>query len=241
MPVLVDIRWQGRAAQGDALGEPERLLLRARPHDGAVPVGQAVREGDLGRRLRRERPADSCARPGADAEGTLVYPGNQGGTNWYTPSYSPRTGLFYVPGWVNYASLFIKRPQTYVEGQYFGGGRRRATDAQGLRTAHQQSPHEDEGYGADPRHRSADRAAEVGLQDDRFHRRRRPDDRVGSAVQRRARRLFLRARRAHRRARCGTFAVGGQVQSGPMTYSVDGRQYVAVYAGSSLFAFALRP
>jgi alcohol dehydrogenase (cytochrome c) len=36
------------------------------------------------------------------------------------------------------------------------------------------------------------------------------------------------------------FTVGGQVQSGPMTYSVGGRQYVAVTAGSSLFAFALR-
>ena len=35
--------------------------------------------------------------------------------------------------------------------------------------------------------------------------------------------------------------VGGQVSSGPMTYSVGGRQYVAVAAGSSLFTFALRP
>jgi alcohol dehydrogenase (cytochrome c) len=34
--------------------------------------------------------------------------------------------------------------------------------------------------------------------------------------------------------------VGGQVQSGPMTYAVGGRQYVAVAAGNSLFCFALR-
>src|SRR5678810_1352851 len=26
--------------------------------------------------------------------GMSTYPGNQGGTNWYSPSYSPRTGLF---------------------------------------------------------------------------------------------------------------------------------------------------
>ena len=88
--------------------------------------------------------------PGQEATpaGTLVYPGNQGATNWYSPSYSPRTGLFYVPAWVNYASLFIKRPQTYVEGQYFGGGEGRATDAQGLRTATNNLRTEDEGYGA---------------------------------------------------------------------------------------------
>jgi outer membrane protein assembly factor BamB len=36
------------------------------------------------------------------------------------------------------------------------------------------------------------------------------------------------------------FIVGGQVQSGPMTYSAGGRQYVAVAAGNSIFAFALR-
>ena len=30
--------------------------------------------------------------PGMDpsVEGTLVYPGNQGGTNWYGPTYSPQ-------------------------------------------------------------------------------------------------------------------------------------------------------
>ena len=36
-------------------------------------------------------------------------------------------------------------------------------------------------------------------------------------------------------------ALGGQVNSGPMSYSVNGKQYVAVAAGTALFAFALRP
>src|SRR5690242_20966620 len=34
------------------------------------------------------------------AEGAQVNPGNQGGTNWYSPSYSPRTGLFYITAWL---------------------------------------------------------------------------------------------------------------------------------------------
>jgi alcohol dehydrogenase (cytochrome c) len=33
--------------------------------------------------------------------------------------------------------------------------------------------------------------------------------------------------------------LGGHVSSGPMTYRVGGKQYVAVAAGSALFAFAL--
>jgi alcohol dehydrogenase (cytochrome c) len=35
--------------------------------------------------------------------------------------------------------------------------------------------------------------------------------------------------------------VGGQVSSGPMTYSVGGKQYVAIAAGNSLFVYGLRP
>jgi alcohol dehydrogenase (cytochrome c) len=34
--------------------------------------------------------------------------------------------------------------------------------------------------------------------------------------------------------------VGGQVSAGPMSYSVGGRQYVAIAAGSALFVYALR-
>ena len=51
---------------------------------------------------------------------------------------------------------------------------------------------------------------------------------------------FFYALNARTGALLWKFTVGGQVQSGPMTYSVGGRQYVAVAAGSSLFAFALR-
>jgi alcohol dehydrogenase (cytochrome c) len=35
-------------------------------------------------------------------------------------------------------------------------------------------------------------------------------------------------------------ALGGQVNSGPMSYAINGRQYVTIAAGNSLFAFALR-
>ena len=35
-------------------------------------------------------------------------------------------------------------------------------------------------------------------------------------------------------------SLGGQMAAGPMTYRVDGKQYVAVASGTSLFIFALR-
>ena len=35
-------------------------------------------------------------------------------------------------------------------------------------------------------------------------------------------------------------ALGGQVNSAPMSYMLDGKQYIAIAAGSSLFAFTLK-
>jgi alcohol dehydrogenase (cytochrome c) len=175
----------------------------------------------------------------ATPQGTIVYPGNQGATNWYNPSFSPRTGLFYVPAWVNYASRFIKRPQTYVEGQYFGGGEGRTTDAQGLRTATNNLRTEDEGYGAilalDPL--TGERKWEYKMVD--F---------TDAGILTTASDLLFSGGRegdfyaldARTGALLWKFAIGGQVQSGPMTYAVGERQYIAVAAGNSLYAFALR-
>src|SRR5439155_15370996 len=57
-------------------------------------------------------------------KGTNIYPGNQGGINWYPPSFSPSTGLFYVQAWDNYYSTFKKenKENEYAEGKMFLGG-----------------------------------------------------------------------------------------------------------------------
>ena len=59
----------------------------------------------------------------------------------------------------------------------------------------------------------------MGVQDGRHHLGRR-DDRTGD--------LLWKVR------------LGGLVNSGAMSYAVNGRQYVKVAVGTSLFAFALR-
>jgi alcohol dehydrogenase (cytochrome c) len=53
-------------------------------------------------------------------KGTLVYPGVQGGTNWYAPSYSPQTGLLYLSVW-DYASLYFTGDAPYSPGNRFIG------------------------------------------------------------------------------------------------------------------------
>ena len=114
--------WTARgraAAQADAVGQPQRLLLRARPRHRRVPVGHAVREGQLGERPRREGPAHRRRR---SRPGQPTYPGNQGGTNWYLPGYSPRTGLFYFSAWENYGTIYRPEEAEYKPGQLFTGG-----------------------------------------------------------------------------------------------------------------------
>ena len=61
--VLADITWRGHADQGDAVGEPQRQLLRARSRRTASSCrGNAVRESELDERIRRERAARSRRR-----------------------------------------------------------------------------------------------------------------------------------------------------------------------------------
>jgi alcohol dehydrogenase (cytochrome c) len=237
--VLADLPWQGRL---------RKLMLWANRNGFFYVLDRATGQFLSGKPFVRVTWADGFDEhgrprrvPGQEPtrQGTIVYPGNQGATNWYNPSYSPRTGLFYVPTWMNYASLFIKRPQTYVEGQYFGGGEGRATDAQGLRTATNNLRTEEEGYGAilalDPL--TGERRWEYKMVD--F---------TDAGILTTASDLLFSGGRegdfyaldARTGARLWRFAVGGQVQSGPMTYAVAGRQYVAVNAGNSLYAFALR-
>ncbi len=61
--------------------------------------------------------------PGTDPtdEGVLVYPNLNGGTIWFSLSYSPLTGLLYVPA-REIGGIYFKREAEYKAGTMFGGG-----------------------------------------------------------------------------------------------------------------------
>ena len=172
-------------------------------------------------------------------EGILIYPGNQGGTNWYSPSYSPRTGLFYIPTWENYSSLFAKEPAEYTEGRLFlGGGPRTPAGTVGVGFGNNFRA-EDEGYGAvraiDPK--TGEKKWDFKM----------TDVTEGGILTTASDLLFSGGREGYffaLDARSGKLlwktVLGANIASGPMTYSVGGRQYVAIGAGHALFAFALR-
>ncbi len=60
---------RGQAVQGAAARRPQRQPVRARPHERQVHLGQAVRQGDVGDRLRRRRhAADQPGEPPAPGQ-----------------------------------------------------------------------------------------------------------------------------------------------------------------------------
>jgi alcohol dehydrogenase (cytochrome c) len=179
-------------------------------------------------------------------QGQPTWPGNQGGTNWYSPSFSPRTGLFYVSVWEGYASVFRQEVSEYVPGRAFpGGGHTPVTPvpgAPGIRIG-RTSPINDwtdaAGHGAvlalDPL------SGKVRWRFEQY------DVSDSGILTTASDLLFTGGREGHfyaLDARTGALlwrvSLGGQIVNGPITYAIGGKQYVAVISGNSLYAFALR-
>ena len=170
--------------------------------------------------------------------GVLVYPGNQGGTNWYNPAFNPRTSLFYIPTWEETSSVFTKNEQEFKPGTVFGGGR--PTIPVGLTPLNTYARTEDEGYfGAikaiDPRTGDIKWTYKMSQVTD------------SGVLTTTTNLVFAGGREGYFFALDGRDGkllwkamLGGQVANGPITYAVNGKQFVSVAAGNGLFTFALR-
>ena len=121
IPVLADAEFDGKQ---------RKLMLWANRNGFFYVLDRATGEFLLGKPFARQDWAlglDENGRPilapgkQPTVEGTVVAPTVLGATNWWSPSYSPRTGLFYVISFDSEAKYFV-RPQEYQEGQPFRGG-----------------------------------------------------------------------------------------------------------------------
>ena len=239
VPVLADMQWKG---------SPRKVMLWANRNGFFYVLDRATGQFLLGKPFVEVNWAtgfDEKGRPQRvpgmvpTAQGTTILPGNQGGTNWYNPSYSPKTGLFYVPTWVNYSSLYVKQPEDYVEGRPFRGGTPRPTTPNGIRSTVNNYAKEEEGYGAI-------RAIDPHTGDMKWQFK-MTDVTDAGVLTTASNLLFSGGREGYfyaLDARDGKllwkFPVGGRVVAGPMTFSLAGRQYVSIAAGNSLFTFALK-
>ncbi len=127
-PLVIDAVWKGRPrrllAQGNRNGffyvldrtNGELLLARQFIHELTWATGI----GKDGRPIKT---------PGQEPTegGTRVCPAQSGATNWYSPSYNPKTGLFYMQT-SEKCSVYLKRPAEFAYGRPLLGGVSR-TDA----------------------------------------------------------------------------------------------------------------
>ena len=123
MPVLVDANWRGAPAKLLMLANRNAFFYVLDRVTGKFLLGTPFAKVNWASGLDANgRPIQTPQPPGA-----TTWPGQQGGTNWYSPSYSPRTGLFYIPTWENFGGVFRSQDAEYKPGGNFMGGGYRTT------------------------------------------------------------------------------------------------------------------
>jgi alcohol dehydrogenase (cytochrome c) len=164
--------------------------------------------------------------PGTEptAEGNLTYPSLQGATNWMSPSFSPITKMLYVPV-REMGSYYFKGEAKYEPGKVFVGGGERRLDG-------------DKAWGSVRALR-----AETGERVWDF----RTPSPVWAGVMATAGGLVFGgsnegnffALDAATGELVWDFQTGGAIRSNPISFLVDGEQYVVTSGGRAYFAFGL--
>jgi alcohol dehydrogenase (cytochrome c) len=154
-------------------------------------------------------------------QGTLVCPGLGGGHNWEATAYSPQTGLYYF-GSTDGCQVFTKRKQDFIEGRQYQAG-----DAEG--------PPKELNSGSLIAVNPATGAIQW-----RHEMLRRPPGLLatgGGLVFSGDTDGYLIALDARTGKVLWHFQTGAEIKAPPISYSLRGKQYIAVAAGSNLIAF----
>jgi alcohol dehydrogenase (cytochrome c) len=224
VPVLIDGRFRGT---------PRKMVVTANRNAFYYVLDRANGKFLAGKPFVRQTWAkglDDDGRPVViphtepTEEGNLVWPSLAGGTNWASPSYSPRTNLFYAPV-REQGAYFYKGEADYKPGVIFNGGGQRVVP-------------DEEPYGAI-------RALEPDTGNLKWEFRTHTPLNVG-VLTTAGNLVFSGTGQGDFFALNSTtgellwrFKTNGGINSCPMTYAVDGRQYVAMAIGRSLYVFDL--
>ena len=226
IPVLVDAEWDGTM---------RKLVILANRNAFYYVLdretGQFLRATQYATQTWAER-IDENGRPvripgtSPSEEGTLVWPSLAGSTNWYSPAYDPDRMSLFVPT-REMSSIYFKSEAEYEPGTSFvGGGERR--------------PDSDETYGAV---RALD--ALTGELKWEFKQLTPAVSGVlataGGLVISGTQEGNVFAVDSDTGEPLWDFYVGGGIRAAPMSFALDGQQYISVAAGQSIFTFALAP
>ena len=229
VPVLADIEWQGRPRKVMLWANRNGIMYTLDRTTGQFLKGQPfVKVNWLSGFDEKGRPMRVPGKV-ATEEGSEIYPTVLGATNWYPPSFSPSTGYFYIPGWENAGTI------NYLGRRSKDLGITPMADVKLLPNVRT----DDDGYGIirafDPK--TGDKKWEYKMGDTTW----------GGVLTTASDLLFGGGREGYffaLNAKTGELlwkaSLGGQINNAAMSYAVNGKQYIAIAAGTSLFTFALR-
>jgi len=243
VPVLVDMVWQGK---------PRKLMLWANRNGFFYALDRLTGQFLTAKAFVYQTWNDGFDESGRPLKnpkfwpkpmgGIVVNPGTQGGTNWYPPSYSPRTGLFYIPTWENSGGRSAKYDAgEWKEGQRYTGSTPPAgAVTTGGRASRPPATYrkEEEGYGAiralDPK--TGDKKWDFKMV-----------NYTESGVLSTAGDLVfgggMDGMFVALDAKTGELLwhvnLGGPNASGPISYAIEGKQYVVGTGAGTLFVFGL--
>lgn len=241
-PVLVDANWKGT---------PSKLMLWANRNGYFYVLDRVTGKFLAGVpfvKVNWSSGLDANGRPIPTPQpaGSPTWPGNQGATNWYPPSYSPRTGLFYVSAWQDYATIYRKETSKYEPGKLFvGGGFTVLAPVPGAPTV---------GIGRrSPINNWTDEVGKGAIIAMDFQTMKPKwttnqfDVTDAGMLTTASDLLFTGGREGYFMALDATNGkvlwktnLGGQIVMAPVTFQVDGKQYVSVISGHTLVTFGLR-
>jgi alcohol dehydrogenase (cytochrome c) len=222
-PVLMEVTIGGKKVK--AVGQANRngfyyVLDRA---NGNLLAAKAYTKINWADGIGRDGRPILIANREPTEEGTLVCPGLSGAHNWEPTAYSPQTGLYYF-GSTDGCQIFTKRKQEFVEGrQYQAGG--------------SEIPPKELNSGSliavDPA---------TGETRWRYEMLRRPAGLLATAgglVFTGDSEGYLIGLDASTGKVLWHFQTGAPIKAPPISYSLRGRQYIAIAAGPNLIAFKL--
>ncbi|HEV3216834.1 MAG TPA: PQQ-dependent dehydrogenase, methanol/ethanol family [Vicinamibacterales bacterium] len=159
-------------------------------------------------------------------DGTSICPSSHGAANWYSTSFSPITGFYYVQTNEN-CNIFVKNPSVWAAGQsYMGGSTRQAPEAPNqkvlraidVKTGKVAWELPETGPGASRGGTLATAGGLVFFCDDQ--------DRFAAVDASTGKPLWQ-------------FPTGNNWRASPMTYQFDEKQYIAIASGSNIIVFGL--
>jgi len=224
VPVLLDASWKG---------VPRKLMLFGNRNAFYYVLDRATGEFLMAKQFTRQtwaKSIDAKGRPVPNPEaepnekGALVYPDDDGSANWFNPSYSPRTKLFYQ-NVREKGAFYFKTATSYEPGKlYLGATKRDLTTEEPygtLRAWNALSGEQAWSFRVESPPwcgvlaTAGDLVFSGTMEGDFF------------ALHAVTGKLLWRIQ------------TGGEIWSNPMSYRTGGKQYIVIAAGSSLISFAL--